>query len=201
MSVVSDFLGDIDHRWSWPQPGKIPLRVIGCGALLLATDYQRGTKDSDVLETIELSADTKRRLTELAGKGTTLDIRRGMYIDIVSSGLPLLPHEPDYRPHDQLNTLLRNFEIHVLDVVDVVVSKLKPFRPNDLSDIKAMIDRKLVPHDRLVERFRDAVDDFAGGAGADNLPRYIKNLHRIERDLFNVPPSPIELPDWLEDRL
>ena len=157
MPVVSDFFEEIDRRWRGAPSNKIPLLVLGSAALLLQTDYERGTKDSDVLET----------------------------------GFPL----------DDLNASLHHFEVHVLDVVDVVVSKLKPFRPSDRGDIKAMIDRKLVPHDRLVERFRDAVDDFAGGAGAEDLPRCIKNLNRIERDLFNVPESQIELPDWLVDRL
>jgi hypothetical protein len=41
---------------------------------------------------------------------------------------------------------LAHFRIEVLDVVDVVVSKLKRFHANDLRDIEAMVDRDLVPH-------------------------------------------------------
>lgn len=49
---------------------------------------------------------------------------------------------------------------------------------------------------RLVERFRLAVDVFSGDARADDLPRYVGNLHRVEREYFGVPESDIELPDW-----
>jgi hypothetical protein len=201
MSAVSDFFGEIDNRWRGPPSPKIPLLVLGSAALFLRTDYERGTKDSDVLQTAELTPATTTLLLALAGEGTALHTRHRLYIDIVANGLPLLPHVPLYHPLDDLNASLRHFEIHVLDVVDVVVSKLKPFRVSDRDDIKAMIDRKLVPHDLLVERFRDAVDDFAGGAGAEDIPRFIKNLNRIERDLLNVPESQIDLPDWLVDRI
>ena len=34
---------------------KIPLHVIGSVALLLRSDYRRGTKDSDVVQTRELT--------------------------------------------------------------------------------------------------------------------------------------------------
>ena len=43
---------------------KVRLRVIGSSALMLQTDYARGTKDSDVLETADLTetaALTRRR--------------------------------------------------------------------------------------------------------------------------------------------
>jgi hypothetical protein len=96
VSVVSDFFADIDRRWVRTGSAKIPLLVLGSAALLLRTDYERGTKDSDVLETARLTADTKSRLLALAGEGTTLHTRHRLYIDIVANGLPFLPHVPLY---------------------------------------------------------------------------------------------------------
>lgn len=93
-------------------------------------------------------------------KGTVLHKRRTLYLQFVASGLPLLPHVPLFHKLDALNASLRHFEIHVLDVVDVVVSKLRPFRSSDQGNIQAMVERGLVPHDRLVARFRDAVDEY-----------------------------------------
>ena len=84
-----------------------------------------------------------------------------------------------------------------LDVVDVVVSKLKPFRPNDKADIDAMIDRELIHHARLVDRFRSAADDWAYGAHADRLHTYVKNLNEVERDMLGVDETEIELPSWI----
>lgn len=85
----------------------------------------------------------------------------------------------------------------MLDVVDVVVSKLKRFHSNDRKDIEAMIRRGLVPHARLIERFRGAVDEFIGDARAADLPRYIENFHRVERDMLMMPETEIEVPSWI----
>lgn len=172
MKTASAFLADVDRRWV-KREERIPLHIIGSVALLLRTDYERGTKDSDVVQTRELTP----------------------------SGLPFLPHEPHYHALEELNASLHHFEIRVLDVVDVVVSKLKPFRGSDIEDIRQMVERDLVPHALLIARFKDAVDEYSGGAGAEDIPRFVKNLNRIERDLLLVPETRVELPDWLADRV
>jgi hypothetical protein len=201
VQTVRDFLKDVDRGWRGGPEGKIRLNIIGSVALLLQSNYERGTKDSDVLQTAQLSDDTKRRLIELAGEKTLIHQRHHLYLDVVANGIPFLPHGPLYHAMLDLNASLAHFEIHVLDVVDVVVSKLKPFRGSDRDDIRAMIARGLVPHDRLVARFRDAVDDyFADARAEEGLPRYVGNLHVVERDDFDVDETEIELPSWIVDR-
>ena len=96
--------------------------------------------------------------------------------------------------------MLKHLSIEVLDVVDVVVSKLKRFSASDADDVRAMTESGLVEHRQLIERFRSAVDVYGGDARADDLPKYVKNLHRVERDHLGVPETEIELPAWvLED--
>lgn len=197
MSIIEDFLLDLDARWTWPMPSRIPLRVIGSTALMLQTAYSRGTKDSDVLETIDLSAETQQRLLAAGGAGTELHARWRLYIEIVGNGIPFLPWPARWHLLDKLNGSLEHFELGVLDVVDVAVSKLKRLNDNDLTDIAAMIDLDLVPHDALVERFRSAVDYFSGDARASDLPKYVANLNRVERDILGVGESEIELPSWI----
>ena len=148
-------------------------------------------------QTAALTDDVKRRLVELAGEGSEIHKRRRMYVDIVRNGVPFLPHGPVWHVVSGINAGLHHFELFALDVVDVVVSKLKPFRPNDIADIDAMIERNLVPHERLIERFRAAVDEFIGDARAPDLPKYIANLHRVERDMMDVDETEIELPSWI----
>jgi hypothetical protein len=197
--VIDDFFRDIDERWKPTASGKIRLRIIGSTALMLQSDYDRGTKDSDVLRTAHITDAIEEQLKALAGKGTDLQRRHRMYVDIVSAALPFLPQQPRCHPHPSLTASLANFEIEVLDVVDVVVSKLKRFKPADQSDIEAMIDRGLVPHDALIERFKDAVDAFEMDARADELPQYVRNLHSVERNIFDLSETPIELPAWVSD--
>jgi hypothetical protein len=56
---------------------------------------------------------------------------------------------------------------------------------------------ELVPHERLLDRFRAAVDELDGDARAEDLPKYVKNLHRVERDMVGVDETEIELPTWI----
>ncbi len=198
MSAITTFFIEIDRLWKPQESGKIKLRVIGSGALLLQTDYQRGTKDGDVLESLELTPDIKERLRTLAGKNTDLHKRTRLYLDIVIAGLPFLPHGPKFHSQTALNTDLKHFEITALDVVDVVVSKLKRFNSDDAGDVAAMVEKGLIPHEHFVERFLAAVDRFSMDSRADDLPRIIKTLHKVERDMFHVPESHIDLPDWMQ---
>lgn len=92
---------------------------------------------------------------------------------------------------------MKHFEIEALDVVDVIVTKLKRFNANDVSDVSAMVAGGWLKHPEMIERFRRAVDGFSMDARAEDLPHYVKNLHAVERDYFRVPPSQIELPDWI----
>jgi hypothetical protein len=195
--LVEEFFREIDQLWPRSERSKVRLRIIGCGALMLQARYERGTKDSDVFETTDLSDQTKQHLVRIAGPGTDLDRRRSMYIDIVANGIPFLPHAPMWHPASALNTRLQCLELHVLDVVDVVVSKLKRFNANDRSDIDAMAERGLVPHARLLERFRAAVEEFSGDARASDLPKYVANLHVVERDMLGIEETEIDLPSWV----
>jgi hypothetical protein len=69
--------------------------------------------------------------------------------------------------------------------------------PNDRVDIDAMIERNLVPHEKLIERFRDAVAMYELDARAGDLPEIVDHLHTVERDMLIVPGTIIDLPPWL----
>jgi hypothetical protein len=195
--VIDDFLRAIDMAWQPPEVEPIVLKLIGSSALMLQTDYVRGTKDSDVLETAELPVSTRRRLLDLAGPGTPLHRAHRIYVEIVASAIPFLAQTSSWRPVGALDSLV-SFRVEVLDVVDVVVSKLARFSANDVRDIEAMVERDLVPPTQLVERFRAATDYLLGDAREQNLPTYVRNLHRVERDLLGVDETQIELPSWID---
>lgn len=195
MSAIERFFGDIDAGWR--VAGKrFQLRLIGSTALMLQADYERGTKDSDVIETDELTPSVKAELLRLGRFGSTLQKRHRLYIDVVGRGVPFLPQVPLWH-RDPMSASLRHFDLLVLDVIDVVVSKLKRFNAADQSDIEAMIDRDLVPHEALLERFRGAIDYNSMDARAVDFPRYVEYLNRVERDLLGVGETEIELPPWI----
>lgn len=197
MSLVEDFFAAIDRAWADEASPRVRLSVIGSGALMLQAAYERGTKDSDVLDMAELSTDTKARLLSIAGPGSLLHQRWKVYLDVVGNGIPFLPAGALWHPLAKLNARMSNLDLRVLDVVDVVVSKLKRFSANDQADIDAMIQRGLVSHGALVARFRSAVDLFSYDARAEDLPKYVGHLHRVERDMLSVEETEIELPSWI----
>ena len=49
----------------------------------------------------------------------------------------------------------------------------------------------------MIARFRSAIDIFSYDARADDLPKYIEHLHRVERDMLDVNETEIELPPWV----
>jgi hypothetical protein len=198
VSLIRDFLRDLDRAWTPTASSKIPLRIIGSTALMLQASYERGTKDSDVLETVDLDADVRARLGAIAGQGAKLHARHKLYVDIVSGSLPFLAPSPRWMDVSDLNADLTNFHVQVLHVVDVVVSKLKRFHAYDLQDIDAMVGIGLIDHGLLIERFREAVDGYLMDSRAEDLPKYVANLHQVERDLLGVPETTIELPGWID---
>lgn len=199
MSPIRNLIKDLDRLWDGAGSEKIRLSIIGSAALMLQTTYVRGTKDSDVLEATNLTPDIKAKLIKLAGPGSDLHRKHRVYLELVAPGLPFLPQAPMFHSVADLNQDLTHFEIEVLDVVDVVVSKLKRFHANDASDIAAMVNLERVDHAQLLERFRAAVDVYSMDARAEDLPRYVRNLHQVERDCFLADETPIELPSWIDD--
>lgn len=196
MTQVEDFLHDLDRRWTPPLPVPVTLRVLGSTALLLQTDYARGTKDSDILETPEITPAVSAALLSLGGRGTDLHRRHRMYLEIVPSAFPFLPILPVWQ-FVSLVPPLTGLRVEVLDVVDVCVAKLARFHRTDHDDIAAMVERGLVNPDRLIARFRSAAERWHFDARGEDLPRIVANLHRVQRDELGVEESEIDLPDWL----
>ena len=196
VALIEELLGELDRRWRPTGEGKIRLCVIGSAALVLQTKYDRGTKDGDVLETQDITAEVKQKLLAIAGKGTDIHARFKIYLDVVAGGLPLLPPKPVFHPVAGLSRM-RYFDVRALDVVDVVVSKLRRFSADDEGDVRAMSGLGLLGHKRLVKRFGEAIDHFQLDARAEELPGIIKNLNKVERDYLRAVPSKFDLPEWL----
>ncbi len=200
MTIFERFFEELDALWI-PRPSeRIRLRVFGSAALMLQANYTRGTKDGDVLETTDLTIEVRRRLIELGGHGTPLHTRHRLYVEVVAASVPFLRQAPRWQKVPAFDGKLQSLDVEVLDVVDVVVSKLKRFNGNDRNDIEAMIDMGLVAHASLVACFEEAIDANSMDARADDFPRYVQNLHVVERDMFGVAASAIVLPSWIESR-
>lgn len=149
MPGLDDFFRELDRAWEAPAAPPIPLHLIGSTALMLQTRYSRGTRDSDLLETLMLTPDVQKQLMKIGGPGSELRKRHGLYLQIVPSAVPFLPQNPRWNP---LGPPMASFRLQVLQVVDVVVSKLYRMNASDAEDIEAMVDEGRVPHEQLLER-------------------------------------------------
>jgi len=98
VSSVESFFEAIDLAWTRAAHPPTTLSIIGSTALMLQTKYSRTTKDSDVIETSDLTETAQHALLEIAGPETPLFKRHRLYIDIVKPGLPFLPQEPRWHP-------------------------------------------------------------------------------------------------------
>ncbi len=197
MQPFERFFTELDARWVATGPAPITLRVLGSTALFLRTNYQRGTKDSDVIETAQITPEIRAQARALGGKGSPLHLRHGVYVDFLPSAFPFLPEEPLWHP--VASPTLTHFCIEALDVVDVAVAKLARFHKFDQIDIAAMAERELIDPCRFTARFRSAVQRLWHDARADTLPRIVRHFHQVQRDELFIPESSIDLPPWVSD--
>lgn len=65
--MLEEFFIAIDHKWKPLGSEPITLNLIGSTALFLQCNYQRGTKDSDILEVYGIPKKVYAELTKLAG--------------------------------------------------------------------------------------------------------------------------------------
>lgn len=162
MSQVDDFFRDLDRSWPLPAGAPITLRLLGSTALILQTSFQRGTKDSDILETDEITAEIESALLAVAGKDTDIHRRNRMYLEFLGAAFPFLPSDPLWHPVVQSGPDYQNFRLEVLDVVDVVIAKLARFHKTDRDDIATMAELELIEP----QRFAPGAPPRAGGRGA-----------------------------------
>ena len=91
MSPVEEFFRDLDRSWPLAAGTPVTLRLLGSTALILQTSFRRGTKDSDILETDQITADLEAALLALAGKETAIHRRHRMYLEFIGAAFPFLP--------------------------------------------------------------------------------------------------------------
>lgn len=184
----------LDTALAAAPPPRFELRLVGSTALFAQTSWRRGTTDSDAVQPWAFDPALKAHLLRLAGADTALARRHGIHLEFVGQGILLLAEEPDWRPWLSLT----HFELMVLAPTDTCVAKLARLHGDDRDDIEAMVRLGVVTHPSLVERFRSAVLQHGQQGMGHKLPRAIDNLHRVERDIFVVDESEVELPDWMD---
>lgn len=98
MSQVEEFFRDLDRSWPLAAGVPVTLRLLGSTALILQTNFQRGTKDGDILETDQITVEIESAILALAGRDTAFHRRHGMYLEFLGAAFPFLPFDPLWHP-------------------------------------------------------------------------------------------------------
>lgn len=195
--MIEEFFLELDQLWKLETAQKLELQLIGSTALFFQMNPWRGTKDTDALKIETFTQAELAHIEKIAGKGSRLASRHQLYLELVDKAFPFLPQKPLFHPVEHLNVRLQNFSVSALDITDLVVSKLKPFRAQDVGDIREVAATGVLQNDKFVERFKSALQRWSMDSRAEDFPQCVKNLHTIQRDFLNVPEAEIELPRWI----
>lgn len=190
-----DFLSELDRAWMSIGVEPIDIKIIGSAAIFLQSNYDRATRDNDVLELDGADSQVYKVLKELAGKNSRLAKRNGIYLDIVPRGLLLLPSDPAFVILEAPE--IKNFRLQLLDLHDVVISKLKPYRLQDQEDIRWLVEENLIEAKKLLDRFKSALEAVSE-KNAEFIVECVENFHEVQREFLRTPETPISLPTWIK---
>lgn len=174
------FLKAIDEHLTGAS--KLEMFVGGGAAILLAYDGEIATDDVDL---IAVRKDLPSWLVELAGDGSALHRETDYYLDIVAPGL--FPQEWGWRKRAlPVETLgLKHVELRVLELHDLVLSKLKRFAGKDRDDIRGLCEREEFNIDTLRARYRNARQMF----DFDQQEKLDRNFRFVEAEFLALEPT------------
>ena len=163
----------------------VELYLGGGAAILLAYDGELATDDMDL---IGEKTGVLLKLSELAGEGSDIHKRTNYYVDIVPPGL--FPQDWGWRMRAVPVRApgLGRLTLRVMEVHDLIVSKLKRFGGKDQQDIRALCARTDVDVDTLRARYREArlLRDH------DEREQMDGNFNLVEMDFLGHEPTEFE---------
>lgn len=158
------------------------LLVGGAGALLLAYDGQLATGDVDF---IGERTGVLLELSELAAKNSEIHRLTDYYVDIVPPGW--FPNAPGWlgRAVEVHVAGLTHIDLRVLEIHDLILSKLKRFGSGDREDIRSLCDRPELDVDTLRKRYEQARQPY----DHDEREQLDKNFQLVEVEFLAQKPS------------
>ena len=177
-SNLQVFLQELDKHVS----NKADFLVGGAGALLLAYDPAVATQDIDF---IGEKTEVLRKLSDVAGKDSEIHRLTDYYVDIVPPGW--FPNAPGW--HERAVPVdvpgLRHINLRVLELHDLILSKLKRFGSGDRQDIRSLCDRDELDIRTLRERYEQARQLY----DHDEREKLDRNFRIVEVEFLGLEPS------------
>jgi len=140
----ASFLAEIDGS----AQSEIEMHCLGGFVVTVMYGLARPTADVDVL-VIAPRAESKHLLS-LAGKGSTLHRKHGLYLDLVT--VATVPDDYDQRMTEMFPGAFKHLRLYAFDPYDIALSKLERNIQRDRDDVKHLARR--VPYDLAVLKER-----------------------------------------------
>lgn len=178
-----EFLRDIDRSLeAEAAKGKLLLYVFGGTAAVIGYGTRRGTLDIDgYLE----DKGIERKIVEIAGKGTSLAKKHGLYFQPANTELMLL-EAPEWRERasEILKGKLKHLRVMVLSREDLILTKLSRYNDRDRADIQELTELGRVNVGRLIRYYKAAREYYIG-----DLSRLDATFNVVLRESFGRPPT------------
>jgi hypothetical protein len=127
------FLCEIDTRLE----EAVELQCLGGFVLTTVYNLPRTTADLDVVAVASVSSNSE--LITLAGKGSQLHQRCGVYLDVV--GVATLPEDYQSRLTEIFHGAFKKIRLLALDPYDIALSKLERNNQRDRDDVKFLASK------------------------------------------------------------
>ncbi|HEU0176039.1 MAG TPA: DUF6036 family nucleotidyltransferase [Blastocatellia bacterium] len=157
----ASFLSQVDDQLS----EDVELHCFGGFVVTMLYGLARTTVDVDVLPATKRSA--WRHLADLAGKGSELHRRYGIYLDFVT--IASVPEDYDQRLTEMFPGAFRHLRLLAFDPYDLALAKLERNIQRDRDDVKHLARTIPFDLDTLQERYRKELRPLLGNPDREDL--------------------------------
>lgn len=144
---------------------EIRLEILGGFVITVIYNAPRVTADVDVISVIP-STQT-RNLIEIAGEGSQLHKKHGVYIDRV--GIATLPENYEHRLTEIFNEEFRKLRFFALDPYDITLAKIERNIDRDREDVKFLARTAQLDLQILKERYFKELRPILGNPEREDL--------------------------------
>lgn len=173
------FLAEIDFRLV----ESIEFHCLGGFVLTTIYGLPRATADVDVVALA--SGGANARLIALAGKGSELHRKYGVYLDLV--GIAPLPEDYESRLTEIFPGVLRKIRLLALDPYDIALSKLERNIQRDRDDVRYLARTLPMDLSLLQRRYDEELKPILGNPDRESLTLRLW-IEAIEEERTNCMP-------------
>lgn len=156
------FLAEVDQNLS----GEVVLHCIGGFVVTMLYGYTRTTADVDVVAILSNSVSVAD-LISLAGKGTGLHRKYGVYLDVVR--IAAVPEDYEQRLVALSPEGFQNLRLRALDPYDLALTKIERNIQRDRDDVKYLARKIPFDLELLKARYQEELRPLLGNPQREDL--------------------------------